>query len=97
MSEENASKFGPPFFFAVLTIGRLLGGAVLTVMSPRTFFRLSALLGLLGVGPLMTGSPVTGASSVSCWRGLGFANIWPMLFSITVEEKPEARQRTVAA
>jgi fucose permease len=21
--------------------------------------------------------------------GLGFANIWPMLFSITVEEKPE--------
>jgi len=22
--------------------------------------------------------------------GLGFANIWPLLFSITVEEKPEA-------
>ena len=25
--------------------------------------------------------------------GLGFANIWPMLFSITVEESPK-RQRT---
>src|SRR5512146_2337681 len=50
VSEETASKFGPALFFALLTIGRLLGGAVLTVMTPRTCFRLSALLGVVGAG-----------------------------------------------
>jgi fucose permease len=61
---------------------------VLTVMSPRAFFRLSALLGLVGGVVLMTGSKSLAVAGVVA-AGLGFANIWPMLFSITVEEKPE--------
>jgi fucose permease len=88
VDEATASKFGPALFFALLTIGRLLGGAVLTVLSPRACFRLSALLGLLGAGGLMTGSKALAIAGVFA-AGLGFANIWPMLFSITVEEKPE--------
>ena len=75
-------------FFLLLTIGRLLGGALLTIMSARTCFRLSALLGVVGAGALMTGSPALAIPGVFA-AGLGFANIWPMLFSITVEEKPE--------
>src|SRR5262249_40188529 len=64
------------------------GGAVATIMSPRTFLRVSAFLGLLGAIILMTGQkPLAVAGVVAA--GLGFANIWPMLFSITVEEKPE--------
>jgi fucose permease len=88
MDEQTASRFGPALFFLLLTIGRLLGGAVLTVMTPRTCFRLSALLGLIGAGGLMTGSKALAVVGVFA-AGLGFANIWPMLFSITVEEKPE--------
>lgn len=88
MEESTASKFGPAMFFLLLTIGRLLGGAVLTVMSPRTCFRLSALLGLVGAGLIMTGSTKLAIVGVFA-AGLGFANIWPMLFSITVEEQPE--------
>ena len=57
-------------------------------MTPRTCFRLSALLGLLGAGAIMTGSQTLAVAGVFA-AGLGFANIWPMLFSITVEEKPE--------
>jgi MFS transporter, FHS family, L-fucose permease len=83
-----ASRLGPVLFFAMLTIGRLLGSAVLTIMTPRTCFRLSALLGGLGAAALMTGSPSLAIPGVVA-AGLGFANIWPMLFSITVEEKPE--------
>jgi fucose permease len=46
------------------------------------------LLGLAGAAALMAGSkPVAFAGIVAA--GLGFANIWPMLFSITVEERPE--------
>jgi FHS family L-fucose permease-like MFS transporter len=88
VDEKTASKFGPALFFLLLTIGRLLGGAVLTVMSARSCFRLSALLGLVGAGAIMTGSPNVAIAGVFA-AGLGFANIWPMLFSITVEEKPQ--------
>jgi fucose permease len=88
MDEATAGKFGPALFFLLLTIGRLLGSAVLTIMTPRTCFRLSALLGLLGAGAIMTGSQTLAVAGVFA-AGLGFANIWPMLFSITVEEKPE--------
>lgn len=88
LSEETVTKFGPAMFFALLTIGRLVGSAVLLVMTPRAFFRISALLGLVGALLLMSGSGPMSIVGVFC-AGLGFANIWPMLFSITVEEKPE--------
>lgn len=86
--EETAAKIGPAFFFLLLTIGRLGGGAILKVMSPRTCFRLSALLGLVGGLILMFGVSSLAIVGVLA-AGLGFANIWPMLFSITVEEEPE--------
>lgn len=88
MDEAAAGKFGPPLFFALLTLGRLAGGAVLVVLKPRTCFQLSALLGLAGGILLMTGSKPLAIAGVFA-AGLGFANIWPMLFSLTVEEKPE--------
>ena len=88
VDEKTASKFGPALFFALLTVGRLLGGALMTIMSARTCFRLSALLGMLGAGGMMTGHHGLAIAGVIV-GGLGFANIWPMLFSITVEEKPE--------
>lgn len=88
VDEQTASKFGPAMFFLLLTIGRLLGGAVLTIMSPRACFRLSAFLGVLGAAAIMTGSPNIAIAGVFA-AGLGFANIWPMLFSITVEERPQ--------
>ena len=88
MDKDSANKFGPTMFFLLLTIGRLLGSAALAIMSPRNCFRLSALLGLLGTAALMVGSkPLALAGVVAA--GLGFTNIWPMLFSITVEEKPQ--------
>jgi FHS family L-fucose permease-like MFS transporter len=88
MDDLSANRYGPSLFFLLLTIGRLLGSAILTKMNPRTCFRLSALLGVLGAGAMMTGSPALVIPGVIA-AGLGFANIWPMLFSLTVEEKPE--------
>ncbi len=88
LDEQTASKYGPTLFFLLLTIGRLLGSAVLSIMTPRTCFRLSAFLGLVGGAALMLGSkPLSFVGIIAA--GLGFANIWPMLFSITVEERPE--------
>jgi FHS family L-fucose permease-like MFS transporter len=86
LTDDKAALLGPTLFFSTLTFGRLVAGSV--KVSPRIFFRLSAVLGLAGVILLMTGiKPLAFAGIVL--GGLGFANIWPMLFSITVEEKPE--------
>jgi MFS transporter, FHS family, L-fucose permease len=89
IDKDDATKYGPTAFFLLLTVGRLLGSVILSIMSPRTCFRLSALLGLLGAVALMFGSKYLAFAGIAA-AGLGFANIWPMLFSITVEEKPES-------
>jgi MFS transporter, FHS family, L-fucose permease len=88
LDEDIANLCGPVLFLAMLATGRILGGTLLAIMTPRTCFRLSALLGVLGAVALMTGSESIAIVGVVA-AGLGFASIWPMLFSITVEEKPE--------
>jgi fucose permease len=81
-----AAWAGPVAFLGSLTVGRIVAGSV--KVSAHTFFRLSAFLGLIGVVLMMIGVKELVLVGVVC-SGLGFANIWPMLFSITVEEKPE--------
>jgi fucose permease len=87
--EEARSKyFGPTLFLGALTVGRLVGSAVLSFMSSRAFFRVSAGLGVLGIVGVLSGvAPLAIAGVVLA--GLGFANIWPVLFSLTVEARPE--------
>jgi fucose permease len=86
-SPDKSALLGPSLFFGMLTIGRLVAGSV--KVSPRTFFRFSAVLGLVGLILMMVGVKELVLVGVVC-GGFGFANIWPMLFSITVEEKPES-------
>jgi fucose permease len=87
LSEEKSALLGPSLFFGCITIGRLIAGVI--KVDPHLFFRLSALLGLIGVGLVMSGNQMLAITGVVL-GAFGFANIWPMLFSITVEEKPEA-------
>jgi hypothetical protein len=91
VSEETASKFGPAMFFLLLTIGRLLGGVLLTVMSARTCFRLSALLGLVGAGAIMTGSPTW--PFPLCLRPAGLQTFGHALLRSRSRKTP-VRQRT---
>ncbi len=83
---DKAALLGPTLFFGMVTFGRLVAGSV--NINAHTFFRLSAILGLTGVVFMMTGLQYLSLAGVVL-GGLGFANIWPMLFSITIEEKPE--------
>jgi fucose permease len=88
LDEAAANKYGPTMFFALLTVGRIIGGVVLTKVQPRPAFRVSALMGAVAGGLLMSGNEKLAITGVIL-GGLGFANIWPLLFSITVEERPE--------
>jgi fucose permease len=83
---DKAALLGPTFFFGALTFGRLIGGSI--NVNARTLFRISAVLGLAGILFVFTGSNYLTLAGILI-SGLGFANIWPMLFAITIEEKPE--------
>jgi fucose permease len=83
---KAAAWAGPVLFLGSLTLGRIVAGSV--KVSAHTFFRLSAFLGLAGLVLMMARVKELALAGVVC-GGLGFANIWPMLFSITVEEKPK--------
>jgi fucose permease len=87
-AEDRAALLGPSLFFMAITAGRLLGSAVLAVLSARAFFRVSALLGLAGVALLAAGSRALALPGVVL-AGLGFANIWPLVFALTIERRPE--------
>ena len=87
LSAERSALLGPSLFFGCITIGRLTAGMI--KVNPHVFFRISAVLGLIGVGLVMSGDQTLALAGVVL-GAFGFANIWPMLFSITVEEKPEA-------
>jgi fucose permease len=79
---------GTLFFFIALMSGRFLGALILNWISPRLFLRLSILLSVLGFVGLVTGNQTLAMVSIFL-IGLGFANIFPLIFSITVEKMPE--------
>jgi FHS family L-fucose permease-like MFS transporter len=85
--DGRAKLLGPTLFFACLTLGRLLGSGVLRAITPSAFLRLSAGLGLVGLLAILSGLPALAVAGVAAC-GLGFANIWPVLFSLTVEHRP---------
>lgn len=79
---------GTGLFYAALTIGRFSGGVVLTWIKPKVFFVFTCILSILGLlGLFLPWKPV----AVACFflTGLGFANIFPLVFSIAVDAMPE--------
>jgi FHS family L-fucose permease-like MFS transporter len=85
---RESTALGSTLFFVGLTVGRLLGSGALRLMSSRAFFRFSAALGAAGILCVLSGVPALAVTGVLL-SGLGFANIWPVLFSLTVEARPE--------
>jgi fucose permease len=78
---------GTGLFFTALTIGRFSGSVILTWMAPRRFLVVTCLLSLAGLAGLFL--PTSTLALVSFFVvGLGFANVFPLVFSIAVERMP---------
>lgn len=79
---------GTGLFFIALTVGRFSGGVILNWMKPRTFFLATSVLSVAGLsGIFMPSKPIAVASFILI--GLGFANIFPLVFSMAVDRMPE--------
>jgi MFS transporter, FHS family, L-fucose permease len=79
---------GTGLFFTALTIGRFSGGVILNWMASRKFFIGTCALSVLALLGLF--APVRALAIVSFFLvGLGFANIFPLVFSIALESMPQ--------
>jgi len=79
---------GTGLFFTALTIGRFSGGVILNWMASRKFFIATCVLSVLGLLGLFASVRTLAMASVFL-VGLGFANIFPLVFSITVDQMPQ--------
>jgi fucose permease len=78
---------GTGLFFVSLMIGRFLGGIILNWITPRTFLTITLLLSLIGLAGLFIENQIAAIISIIV-IGLSFANIFPLIFSITVDWMP---------
>jgi fucose permease len=85
---EKLGLLGTGLFFLALTIGRFSGGVVLRWMSPKTFLRFTTVLSLFGLAGLFVPDKLI-ATAGFFLAGFGFANIFPLVFSITVDRLPQ--------
>lgn len=84
----STGLLGTGLFFAALTIGRFSGGVVLNWVRPKVFYVLTCLVSILGLIGLFCPSKSVVAASFFV-IGLGFANIFPLVFSIAVDSRPQ--------
>ena len=75
-------------FFLPILLGRFAGAIILRILSPKKFLVITVLLAFLGILMMFTGSKELSFCGIIL-VGLGFANIFPLIFSITVEKFPE--------
>ena len=85
---EKLGLLGTGLFFLALTLGRFSGSMILRWMRPSVFLRLTTVLSLIGLAGLFVPS-ATVATAAFFLAGFGFANIFPLIFSITVDRMPD--------
>lgn len=85
---SKVGLLGTGLFFTALTIGRFCGSMILNWVHPARFLVATCIVALLGLCGLFV--PLSGVAAAGFFvSGLGFANIFPLVFSSTVERMPE--------
>lgn len=83
------AAIGISLFFAGETIARLLGAIILNWIKPRILLLLITLLSLAGVFGIFVAPENTGAFIAIFITGLGTGNMFPIIFSLTLDSMPE--------
>lgn len=75
-------------FFLPILIGRFAGAAILRKLAPVNFLLITVAISMLGILILLMGNMFMAFIGIVL-IGLGFANIFPLIFSITIDKLPE--------
>jgi len=98
----NEAGLFTALFFTALVVGRFSGGVILNWMPPRRFFAITCAVSAAGLLLLLCHTyieslvgllnfvPGTAVVAAACLlAGLGFANIFPLVFSTAVDALPQ--------
>jgi FHS family L-fucose permease-like MFS transporter len=85
---SRSGLIGTGLFFLALTIGRFSGGVILNWMRSTTLLPITCALSVLGLLGIMVPNQSLAMACVFL-IGLGFANIFPLVFSMAVERMPD--------
>lgn len=75
-------------FFLPIFLGRLFGSFLLKKLEASFFLKLTVFVSIIGLVLLLMGVKFVAFAGIIL-VGLGFANIFPLIFSITIEKFPE--------
>lgn len=79
---------GSAFVVTAILIGRFSGGLILNWITARQFLIISTFTALIGMIGLFI--PIKAVAIAAIFiSGLGFANIFPMIFSLAIDKMPE--------
>ncbi|GHT40379.1 MFS transporter [Bacteroidia bacterium] len=84
----NAPVYAWAFFFLPILVGRLLAPAFLKKFTPQQFFVIITAMAIVGVLCVFTHAKCAVFLGIFL-IGFGYANIFPMAYSITVDRMPE--------
>ncbi len=85
---ETASM-GISVYFAALMVGRFAGAFLLRKLNITKFLIFSTILTLVGLAGIIGISNLSLAWVMIFITGLGFSNIFPIIFTIAIEKRPE--------
>lgn len=86
---EKFALGGTSLFFLSLMIGRFLGGVFLNWFKPKTFLTITTFISIAALVALFFPVGKVFAFVIIFIIGLGFANVFPLIFSITVDTYPD--------
>jgi fucose permease len=75
-------------FFLPILLGRFIGSVILNWLSAKKFLIITVLVSIVGILLLLFGNKTTAFTGIVL-VGLGFANIFPLIFSIAIDHLPE--------
>ena len=79
---------GNAFFFIAILTGRFFGSIILNWIKPTAFFRATVVASAVGVALIFVNNQAVTLAGIFI-TGLGFANIFPLIFSLAVDTLPE--------
>lgn len=79
---------GNAFFFIAILTGRFFGSIILNWIKPAAFFRATVVASAVGIALIFVNNQVVTLAGIFI-TGLGFANIFPLIFSLAVDTLPE--------
>ena len=85
----EVASIGISIYFAALMIGRLAGAVLLRKLDAKYFLTISTVLTLIGLFGIILINDLFTVQVMIFVTGLGFANLFPIIFGITVESRPE--------